>query len=558
MKSIQTKIIILSMFVIILCSGVIGGIGLMHSQRVSDENSAQIMNLSCREEGKKIDQLFYSIEQSVKIIAHNSVQSIEMVKILQSDTLRKLYTEELSSIVLTAANSTKGAMAVYVHFNPEIAPPDSGLFYSKSVLNESFKKQKVTDLSKVKPEDTDTMDWYYKPVEAKEAVWLSTYDNGKSEEEVISYVMPIYQDRVLIGVAGMDILFSDLIEEISGVKVYDTGYAFLVDKDNKIHYHPLGYSEFKVDDKDGWNKYVEQVKVDNGGKKIFEFEDKGEKYKLAFCDVENGMRLMLTAPKSEIDAEKNELVRNIVISVLGISAFGILFSVIISQSIIRPLKELTEASKQIATGNFKVEVLAKSKDEVGELSSSLQQTVDCLRVYMDRISDLAYTDSLTGVKSKTAYGEEVRRVDDGIRMGFNQFGIMMFDINGLKEMNDNHGHDAGDNYIRNSCRLICSVFKHSPVFRIGGDEFVAILRGQDLLKAEELLYQFYERTEQIHKMAKKADEKVSIAAGMAVFKDGQDCDYHDVFKRADENMYRNKKAMKAGKEPVLTVEKLEL
>lgn len=558
MKSIQTKIIVLSMFVIILCSGIVGGIGLIHSQRVSDQNSAQIMNLLCREEGKKIDHLFYSIEQSVKIIAHDSVQGIDMDKMLKSETLRKLYMEELTPIILTAANSTEGAMAVYVHFNPEIAPSDAGLFYSKSVMNESFKKQPVTDLSKIKQEEMATMDWYYKPVDAGEAVWLNPYDNGKSEEEVISYVMPIYQDGILIGVAGMDILFSDLVEEISSVKAYETGYAFLTDKDNKIIYHPLGDAIFEAGNGETWSKYLEQVKLDNAGRKLYEFENKGEKYTLALCDVENGMQLMLVAPKSEIDVEKNDLVRDILVSVFGISAFCILVAIIISQSIIRPLKELTEASKQIATGNFKVTLLTKSKDEVGELSSSLQQTVDCLRVYMDRISDLAYTDPLTGVKSKSAYGEEVRKVDDGIRIGFNQFGIMMFDINGLKELNDNHGHDAGDNYIRNSCRLICTVFKHSPVFRIGGDEFVAILRGQDLLEADLLLYRFYEKMKEVALEAKKPEEAVSIAAGMAVFKEGRDSDYHDVFKRADENMYINKKAIKAGKEPVLNVEKFEL
>jgi len=558
MKSIQTKIIVLSMFVIVLCSVIVGGIGIMHSQRVSDENSAQIMNLMCREEGKKIDHIFYSIEQSVKIIAHNSVNNIDMVKMLESDTLRKLYIEELSPIVLTAANSTDGAMAVYVHFNPEIAPADSGLFYSKSVLNESFKEQKVTDLSKVKPEDIGTMDWYYKPVEAEEAVWLAPYYNGKSEEKVISYVMPIYQENVLLGVAGMDILLSDLIEEVASVKAYGTGYASLIEENNTVVYHPLGHTEFKPADEAEWEKYVEQVVLDKEGKKIFKLEEKGEKYKLACCNVKNGMRLMVVVPEKEIDAEKNQLVRDILFSVVGISAFCILVSVVLSQGITRPLKELTEASRQIATGNFQVTLLTKSKDEVGELSSSMQQTVDCLRIYMDRISDLAYTDALTGVKSKTAYGEEVRKINDGIRMGFNQFGIMMFDINGLKEMNDTHGHDAGDNYIRNSCRLICTVFKHSPVFRIGGDEFVAILRGQDLLKADILLHQFYERIEEIGRKAEKPEEAISLAAGMAVFKEEKDKDYQDVFKRADENMYVNKKSIKSGKGPELRIEKIEL
>jgi GGDEF domain-containing protein len=54
----------------------------------------------------------------------------------------------------------------------------------------------------------------------------------------------------------------------------------------------------------------------------------------------------------------------------------------------------------------------------------------------------------------------------------------MFDLNDLKHINDRYGHERGDEYIVNCCRLICQVFKHSPVFRIGGDEFVALLRGE--------------------------------------------------------------------------------
>ena len=59
MKSIQTKIVALIMMVVILCSGVIGGIGIWHLKTVSEQNSAQIMNLGCREEGKKIEHIFF-------------------------------------------------------------------------------------------------------------------------------------------------------------------------------------------------------------------------------------------------------------------------------------------------------------------------------------------------------------------------------------------------------------------------------------------------------------------------------------------------------------------
>ena len=558
MKSIQTKIIVLIMMVVMLCSIVIGGIGVLHLESLSDQNSAQIMNLSCREEGKKLGQTFHSIEQSVKIIAQNSISKQGMEKVLKSDTLRGILIEDLRPIVLASAKSTDGAVAVYVHFNPEIAPADSGIFYSKTLVKESFYEQPVTDLSKVRPEEMDTMDWYYKPVEVGEAVWLEPYYNGKIEELVISYVVPIYQDELLIGIAGMDVLFSDIVNKVADVAIFNTGIAYLVNDKNEIMYHPNGETVFPVTDVQSWQQFVTESKEDIEGKYIYEYQDGNEKYKLACYELDNNMRLLLSAATDEIDAEKNELVRDVFISVIMIALIGILTSVIISQSIIRPLKELTKVSKKIADGNLKIKIPSGSKDEVGELADSLQQTVDCLRVYMDRISDLAYTDTLTGVKSKTAYDEEVRRLNENIAEGFHQFGIIMFDMNGLKEMNDTYGHDAGDAYIKNSCRLICTTYKHSPVFRIGGDEFIAVLRGQDLLNSQKLMCRFYERMQKIVEEAKKPEEAVSVAAGMAVFKEHKDTDVQSVFKRADENMYKNKTAIKAGKRPDLNVEQLEI
>lgn len=558
MKSIQTKIIVLIMMVVMLCSIVIGGIGVLHLESLSDQNSAQIMNLSCREEGKKLGQTFHSIEQSVKIIAQNSVSKQEMGKVLKSDTMREILIEDLRPIVLASAKSTDGAVAVYVHFNPEIAPADSGIFYSKTLVKESFYEQPVTDLSKVRPEEMDTMDWYYKPVEVGEAVWLEPYYNGKIEELVISYVVPIYQDELLIGIAGMDVLFSDIVDKIADVAVFNTGIAYLVNDKNEIMYHPNGETVFPVNDVQSWQQFVTESKEDIEGKYIYEYQDGNEKYKLACYELDNNMRLLLSAATDEIDAEKNELVRDVFISVIMIALIGILTSVVISQSIIRPLKELTKVSRKIADGNLKIKIPSGSKDEVGELADSLQQTVDCLRVYMDRISDLAYTDTLTGVKSKTAYDEEVRRLNENIVEGFHQFGIIMFDINGLKEMNDTYGHDAGDAYIKNSCRLICTTYKHSPVFRIGGDEFIAVLRGQDLLNSQKLMCRFYERMQKMVEEAKKPEEAVSVAAGMAVFKEHKDTDVQSVFKRADENMYKNKTAIKAGEAPDLNVEQLEI
>lgn len=558
MKSIQTKMVVLIMMVVIFCSGIVGGLSIWHLKTVSDQNSAQIMNLSCREEGKKIEHIFHGIEQSVKIIAHNAAKSQKMEKILRDDYLRVMYMEELRPILLAAVNSTEGAVAVYYHLNPELAPSDAGLFYSKSKYNSTFLVQKVTDLAKIKPEDKGEADWYYRAVEEGKPVWLEPYDNGKVSEDVISYVVPVYQEELLLGIVGMDILFSDITKEIANVEPYRDGIACLINEQGEVLYHPTGEPQFVVDNIDEWTEFVENAKDDNEGKNAFDYCKNGKSYRLTYYAMGNGMGIILSAPTLEIGRENNQMVKNVVISVVWMTAICIVGAYVASQSVIDPLKELTKASKEMANGNLKIKLPTGSKDEVGILADSMQQMADCLSVYMDRINELAYTDPLTGVKSKVAYAEEVGRIEKSIEEGVAQFGLVFFDLNNLKTMNDTYGHEAGDRYIKGACRLICTTYKHSPVYRIGGDEFVAILRGADLLNGAKLMKRFYDRMAIINRDAEEPSEKVSVAAGMAVYKDDQDEDFQSVFKRADSNMYMNKSAIKSGEGPNLEVERLQL
>ncbi|MBR5596754.1 MAG: diguanylate cyclase [Lachnospiraceae bacterium] len=558
MRSIQTKIIVFIMMVIMLCTGIIGGIGMIHLKTVSEQNSAQIMNLSCREEGNRLDHIFHSIEQSVKIISQNTIQSMEMEEVLKSDSLRELLINDLRPIVLAAAGSTQGAVAVYVHFNPEIAPADSGVFYSKTTTNPHFHEQPVTDLSEVEEDDLSSMDWYYKPIEKGKEVWLEPYDNGKIDEPVISYVVPIYQNNVLLGVAGMDVLFSDIEKRVSGITSYKEGMAYLINAENEIVYHPEEETQFPIDNLEAWDEFHIKAKRQGKGEEIFEYKEDGKEYKVACYEMENEMSLLLVVPTDVIDAENNKLIGDMLVSVVVIIVISILLSVLISQGIIRPLKELTKASKEIADGNLRITIPSGTHDEVGELAISLQQTVDCLRVYMDRISDLAYTDALTSVKSKTAYNEEVRRINHNVQNGFHQFGVIVFDLNGLKEINDTFGHDVGDMYIKNACKLICTTYKHSPVYRVGGDEFAAVLSGQDLLNSESLIYRFYERMQESNSKAKRVEDEISVAAGMAIFNEESDTGFQSVYKRADEKMYRNKASMKSGNGPIFEIEKFKV
>lgn len=93
---------------------------------------------------------------------------------------------------------------------------------------------------------------------------------------------------------------------------------------------------------------------------------------------------------------------------------------------------------------------------------------------------MATVDSLTGIKNKHAYAQWEEKINARIQSGDQEpFAVVVCDVNNLKAVNDLYGHKEGDAYIKRACARICGVFSHSPVFRIGGDEFVAILSGED-------------------------------------------------------------------------------
>ena len=161
-----------------------------------------------------------------------------------------------------------------------------------------------------------------------------------------------------------------------------------------------------------------------------------------------------------------------------------------------------------------------------------------------QISQEAYRDSLTGVGSKAAYNNKVTELNEQIADGMSDFAVVMIDLNQLKQINDEYGHKAGDLYIKGCCHLICEAFKHSPVFRIGGDEFVVILRGQDyndrIQHVENLRFAYEDASEQ---EALDPWLRYSASVGMADHA-SDDNSFELVFRRADTAMYEEKKRFK--------------
>ena len=186
------------------------------------------------------------------------------------------------------------------------------------------------------------------------------------------------------------------------------------------------------------------------------------------------------------------------------------------------------------------EEISDGADTIGVLSGRIRVMQRKLKDYMDYAHEQAYTDSMTGAGNKAAYLDYVKELNRRINEGVAAFAVAVFDINGLKSINDNYGHECGDRIIADAAESIRRVFGGEQLFRIGGDEFIAVLGETSGSELSDRFSRLRSDVESFNAFEKRYSMTLAFAWGGAVYRPGEDSDFKDVFKRADEAMYANK------------------
>ena len=168
-------------------------------------------------------------------------------------------------------------------------------------------------------------------------------------------------------------------------------------------------------------------------------------------------------------------------------------------------------------------------DEIDMMNERISSLQEKLSKQIQLVRSRAYIDGLTGLNNRAAYEEHVRRLEDEISGATADFAIALFDVNSLKEVNDKYGHKKGDEVIRSAAFALQRTFREGKLYRIGGDEFVAILEGGYAELPEKLA------------ALRENQGGFSISAGSAVYDRGTDREYRSVFNRADTAMYNDKR-----------------
>ena len=163
-----------------------------------------------------------------------------------------------------------------------------------------------------------------------------------------------------------------------------------------------------------------------------------------------------------------------------------------------------------------------------------------IKEYFAYIHSQAYTDAMTGVGNKAAYMDVVKRMETKISEGMATFIVIVFDINGLKNVNDNLGHEYGDMLITDAAGIMKNVFSTEHVFRIGGDEFIVVIENKTQKDITDYFEKFDKKLVRFNENNKRYRNALEISKGGVPYDSKQDTSYKDVFRRADDMMYKDK------------------
>ena len=546
--SLSIKVAILGIAAMVVSAAT----GIITSAAINAKNSTDVVNsrliYSADESSHEINDAILkvgTVVEEVKLLAETRITSTADLA-NHGETIQSPL-GILREVFHLAAVKTELVSGYWLVLNPEytgLTETDEngdGFFWTKNNVGE-FANHPVTNTLKYGVEEKEHSCWWFESVEAKLPLWMDPYYNANIKRNVVSYTIPFYSDtNALLGVVGADLDFKSMVNVIESRSEYKTGHCYLLNEKHLLLTHP----EYTNIDEDGHyhsqGKYLSDLISEDAhlhSDTTYQYKYRNTKRIAAFAVLHNGWIFGLSATRSELYQAMNVSIAIPIIVYVAVTVMLAVLLIMVMNYIFAPVKELNKAITRVSYGDLDVHVMSKRKDEIGDLTNSFEEMILNLRSEKSAMNALAFQDGLTGVKNKVAQEEKVAELNNKIRNGTARFAVVMCDVDNLKVINDSQGHMRGDQAIRGACLALCHCFTHSAVYRIGGDEFVAILESKDYDDREAL----FKRIQKENYTDETGTYKFSV--GMATFKQGIDPNYQSVFNRADEHMYEMKKKSK--------------
>lgn len=414
MRKISTKIIVAIVSCSIVLSLFIGAVSIYSSREVIRKETEQRLVEMAQNKTNEMNLTIQKAESTVNGMASVITGTLDVSRV-NDETYMKSFELSLGPVVRSFAEKTSGVISAYVYINPELC---GELYQTRYIDKENTGKFVSEVLNKIDDfgQGKEGMEWYYNPIKLKKGVWSEPYTDTKSNISMISYTLPVYLDNTFVGVTGIDINFESFREIVNGIKAYNTGYAFMLNKDFDyiVHKTLTANDNLAKIDNGKYNNIADEIAKNISGVKTVEFA--GIVKKMSYCRLTNGNILVITVPRIEIYEEVNKFTYIVVVLIILGAAIASCVALYVGNRISKPVTQITKIINKISELDLEKDEsnldLLKLKGEVGEMAKATYEFKMQLRDIVGNLKNtsnevLQNSESLSSVTYETAKSIEI-------------------------------------------------------------------------------------------------------------------------------------------------------
>lgn len=545
-KSIRSRLIISIAFTAVVASLLIGVLSIEFSTSSINDEANQKLSYMARSYANYLERHFSEVTKTVDILEYGVLQGIDETKIHEDEYLEAIVDNMDELVRIQAQNSTQGKTA-YIYFNPELTGRVHDIYYADQDGDNVVDKQKPVPIEFYTSNNDTTEDksWWFGPVSSGKEHWSNPYnwelDNG-TITEFVSYTRPVYIGKELLCVIGSDFTYENIREIINNIKIYNSGYSFLVDNNYNIITHPLykGYENLGDINNGQFKKIIEESGEKNS--KVVQYDSYGKGKKVAaLARMNNGWIVGMTADESEILSGILELRKLLYLLILLLCVGSILLSMPLGNMISKPIVAISNIVRDIGGANYSVKIPEKylmRKDEIGTLSNSI---VNMSRKITDDIEEINHQnhilkyDTLTNAVNKDYLKQLVNQyIKDNEEVKETNYtaAMVIINVDNFRVINETMSFDTGNQLLYEIAKRIFLNINNTDILaRTDGDEFTIFFKkledNNDVIEKIEMIFSLFNEPFKVF----SEEIFISISAGISLFPtDGRY--YEELFKNA--------------------------
>lgn len=271
--------------------------------------------------------------------------------------------------------------------------------------------------------DVSSREWYQRTISEKKTIASGAYEDLNTGELVVTLSTPIMDQGKMTGLLSLDVTVTKLVEQLSKISIGETGYITVFDTADCVLYHPDQQYILKNVSELSYSQEMKQA-LQNGQDVVdIQYTENGEKYYGTTVFLDNVQYLVLGGmPEQEylsyiLSSQRTTLIY-FVLCIVILSVIIVAYA----RSIIKSLKKLANAAKELSEGHLQVEIGVTSHDEIGMLGQDIQKIVDRLKVY------IVYIDEISEVLEEIANGNLVFQLEQTYDGDFEKIKNALIDI----------------------------------------------------------------------------------------------------------------------------------